>query len=153
MLRFTYLPDWRWLAGAGLVAGVILFVSYYLAVGRPKWSLRVSLLTLRWLAIAGVVVCLLDPQRVEEIRKTQSAHIAVLVDTSRSMGIKDVPEGRLGSARTWLEEQLMRAWPAGVGRSFYAFSESLESLPKLDTASPTGGVTALAGALQHLLAA
>jgi len=153
MLRFTYLPDWRWLAGAGLVAGVILFVSYYLAVGRPKWSLRVCLLTLRWLAIAGVVVCLLDPQRVEEIRRPQSAHIAVLVDTSRSMGIKDVPEGRLGSARTWLEEQLIRAWPAGVGRSFYAFSESLESLPKLDTASPTGGVTALAGALQHLLAA
>ena len=102
MIQFHYLPDWPWLAGAGVLAALLLSFSYALAVGKPKWGLRVGLLTLRWLAIAGVVICLLDPQRVEEIRQQQTAQVAVLVDTSRSMSLKDVPEGRLGSARTWL---------------------------------------------------
>src|SRR5262249_3897467 len=96
---------------------------------------------------------LLDPQRVDEVRKPQSAQFAVLVDTSRSMGVQDVPGGRLASATSWIHQQLIPAWPAGVARSVYGFSGALESLATLDAASPTGGVTALAGALQHLLAA
>ena len=152
MIRFNYLPDWPWLAGAGVVAAALLFLSYWLAVGKPNWPLRMFLLTLRWLAIAGVTLCLLDPQRVEELRRPQTAQMAVLLDTSRSMGTQDVLENRLGAAKSWLYQQLLPAWPANVGRSFYAFNQSLEPLPQIDTASPTGGVTALASALQQLLA-
>ncbi len=152
MPHFNYLPDWPWLAGAGLLVAALLFVSYYLAVGKPKWWLRVCLLALRWVAIASVVVCLLDPQRVEETRHSQTSQVALLVDNSRSMSIKDVPEGRLGSAKNWLRQQLLPVWPANVTRSSYTFGQSLESIPQIDNASPTGGVTALAGALQHLLA-
>src|SRR5438874_332659 len=134
MIHFSYLPDWRWLAGAGALAALILLGSYWVAVGRPKWSLRIFLLILRWLAIASVLVCLLDPQRVEEIRRQQTTRVAVLVDTSRSMSLKDMPDGRLGAVKSWVHQQLLPACPAGVTRSFYTFSQSLELLPQLDTA-------------------
>jgi uncharacterized membrane protein len=152
MIKFTYVPDWRWAVGASLLAAAILFLSYCLAVGRAKWGLRIGLLVLRWLAIGAVAVCLLDPQRVEELRRKQAAPVAVLLDTSRSMSIPDVPEGRFGAARTWMQQELWPAWPAAVARSCYSFGQSLEPLPNFDTASPTGGVTALAAALEHLLA-
>ncbi len=152
MTHFHYLPDWPWLAGAGLLAAAILFYSYYRAVGKPKWWLRVCLLTLRWLAIAGVIVCLLDPQRVEEILHQQSSQVAVLLDTSRSMGLQDVKGGRLRAAQSWLNQQLLLVWPASVTRPLFTFNQSLEPLAQIDKASPTGGVTALAGALQRLLA-
>jgi len=152
MTHFHYLPDWPWLVGAGLLAAAILLYSYYRAVGKPKWWLRVCLLTLRWLAIAGVVVCLLDPQRVEEIHHQQSSQVAVLLDTSRSMGLQDVKGGRLRAAQNWLNQQLLPVWPASVTQPLFTFNQSLESLAQLDQASPTGGVTALAGALQHILA-
>src|SRR5204862_288635 len=71
---------------------------------------------------------------------------------SRSMGVKDVPETRLGAARNWLHEQLLPLCPPGITRSFYGFNQSLEPLPKPDVVSPTGDGTALASALQHLLA-
>src|SRR5436309_2422337 len=103
MIHFSYLPDWRWLAGAGALAALLLFFSYYLAVGRSKWGLRAFLLALRWLTIALVTVCLLDPEQVQEVRRQQTAQVAVLVDSSRSMGVKDVPQGRLGAAKTWLQ--------------------------------------------------
>ena len=153
MIQFTYLPDWRWLWGAGVLAAGLLFLAYWLAVGRPKWSLRLSLLALRWVIIAGVVVCLLDPQRVEEITRQQAAPVAVLLDASRSMGIRDVPGGRLEAARTWVDKTLLPAWPAHVPRLVYSFDGGLKSVPTLDTVSPTGSVTALAGALEQLLAA
>src|SRR2546421_9644508 len=102
MIHFSYLPDWRWLAGAGVFAALLLFFSYYLAVGKCKWRLKGFLLAIRWLTIALVTVCLLDPERVQEVRRQQTAQVAVLVDSSRSMGMKDVPQGRLGAAKTWL---------------------------------------------------
>jgi uncharacterized membrane protein len=152
MIQFSYVPDWRWLLGAGVLAAGLLLLAYYLVVGRPKWSLRLGLLALRWIVIVGVVVCLLDPQRVEEVTRQQAAPVAVLLDCSRSMGLADVPENRLEVARSWLDKSLLPAWPAGVPRLFYTFAGSLESLPHLDTASPTGSVTALAGALEKVLA-
>src|SRR5437016_13300319 len=109
MIQFSYLPDWRWLAGAGVLAALILLGSYWVAVGRPKWSLRVFLLTLRWLAIACVLVCLLDPQRVEEVRRQATTRVAILVDSSRSMSLKDVPDGRLEAAKSWLRQRLLPA--------------------------------------------
>jgi uncharacterized membrane protein len=152
MIKLNFVPGWPWLVGAGALAAALLLLSYALAVGRPKWWLRMTLLTVRWLVIAAVAFCLLDPHRVEEVRREQAAPVAVLLDCSRSMSIPDVADSRLGAARAWLHEQVLPRWPAGVPRSLFAFSQALEPLASPDTASPTGGVTSLAGALEHLLA-
>jgi uncharacterized membrane protein len=152
MIKFSYVPDWPWLVGASILTAAVLLLFHWLAVGRPRWGLRVCLLGLRWLAIAAVAVCLLDPQRVDEVRRQQAAPVAVLLDASRSMSIPDLGEPRLDAAKSWLHQQLLPLWPAGIAQSFYLFSRALEPLSALDTASPTGGVTTLAASLEQLLA-
>jgi uncharacterized membrane protein len=149
---FNYVPDWRWLAGAAVLGTGLLFLAYSLAVGRPKWWLRLGLLATRWIAIASVVLCLLDPQRVEQTERHDAAPVAILVDSSQSMGLQDVPGSRLEAVRAFVDQRLLPAWPSRVPRLLYTFSGTLEPLPGLDSASPTGRVTALAGALEHLLA-
>ncbi len=153
MTHFTYLPDWRWLAAAGALSAAILFGSYYWARGRAGIPVRMVLLTLRWLAIALVVGCLLDPQWVEKIPHPQKARIAALLDTSKSMATRDVPGGRLAVSQEWAKRQLMQNQPANVEVTAYSFSQSIAPLPNLNTASPTGSVTELAVALENLLSA
>ncbi len=152
MIKFSYAPDWHWVVGAGVLAAALLFLSYCLVVGRPKWILRLSLLTLRWLAMAAVAVCLLDPHRVEEVRRKQTAEVAVLIDGSRSMSIPDLLGGRFDSARGWLRDEVLPAWPAGVARSWYVVGPNLRPVADLNSASPTGALTALASCLEQLLA-
>ena len=152
MIQFTYLPSLPWLICAGLLSAAVIFISYWWAKGRAKWGRRVWLLGLRWLVIAGVILCLLDPQWVEAIKHQPKSRVAVLLDTSRSMSLKDVPATRLGTAQNWLEQRFSPAVPPNAAVTYYTFNESLLPLPSLDSASPTGGVTALANALEGLLA-
>jgi uncharacterized membrane protein len=106
---------------------------------------------LRWLAVAGVITCILDPQWVDSTRHQQKSRVAVLVDTSRSMSIKDVPKDRLETAKSWLQDRLSPVTPSDVEVSYFTFNNALAPLPSLSTASPTGGVTALGNALETLL--
>jgi uncharacterized membrane protein len=152
MIQFTYLPALPWLICAGLLSAAVIFISYWWAKGRAKWGRRIWLLGLRWLVIAGVILCLLDPQWVEAIKHQPKSRVAVLLDTSRSMSLKDVPATRLGTAQNWLEQRFSPAVPPNAAVTYYTFNESLLPLPSLDSASPTGGVTALANALEGLLA-
>ena len=152
MMQFTYQPDPRWLVPAGALAFGVLLLSYWFAKGRASWMQRVGLSGLRLGTLAVVIFCLLDPQRVDEKRQQPKARLAVLVDTSRSMSIKDVAQGRLGQATGWLKNNFVPAVPGSVQVSYYAFDQSLKPLDRLDSASPTGGVSALAESLENLLA-
>jgi hypothetical protein len=95
VVEFTYKPDWPWSLAGGLLITALMVWSYYAARGGAHGGLRLGLLGLRMLTLAVVAVCLLDPQRVEEIRHFQPACVAVLVDTSRSMGWKEGEASRL----------------------------------------------------------
>jgi uncharacterized membrane protein len=151
MIQFTYHPPlWTLLAAAAVLA-LSFWLSYRSAKGRPSPALRLFLVTLRLLAIIAVVLCLLDPQWVEMIRHQQKSRVAVLVDTSRSMSIRDVPGTRLDSAKAWIKEKMLPVVPSGVSISTYAFDQSLTPLPVLDSASPTGSVTALSETLEKVL--
>jgi uncharacterized membrane protein len=152
MTHFTYSPDWRWLVVAGVAAAAGLAWSYYFAKGRAEAPVRVFLLVLRWLAIALVVGCLLDPQWIEKIVHPQKARVAALVDASKSMTTRDVPGGRLAVAQAWAQRELYDQKPANVDVAAFAFSQSVSTLADLKTASPTGRVTELSGALASLLA-
>jgi len=151
MIQFTYLPDAYWLIGGAVLVAVLLFGIYCAARGRAKWRQRVWLIGLRWLTIAAVILCLLDPQWIAPIRHQQKARVAVLLDTSRSMGIKDVPGGRLAFAKEWLQQKFSAAVPPEVAVSYYSFDQTLAPLASLDSITPTGSVTALADALEGLL--
>ena len=152
MIEFTYLPRPAWLALAAAVVFLVLWASYYRAKGKPGRSLKTILITLRVLAIAAVVICLLDPQSAETIKHEQRSRLAVLVDTSKSMSIEDVGTTRLKSAQTWIDKQLRPIAPPGVAFTTYSFDQNLRAQPALDSASPTGAVSALADSLEALLA-
>ena len=111
MIEFSYKPDWLWLALAATAATAFVLWSYSTAIGRPKKPLRFLLFGLRLLVLAGVLLCLLDPQRVERLEHPQSARLAVLLDTSRSMAIRDLPQDRLTTAETWLRDTVLPVLP------------------------------------------
>src|SRR6185436_2652419 len=102
-MTFTYQPEARWLAIAGVLAFSVLLLSYWFAKGRASWWHRLCLIGLRVGAVAAITFCSLDPQRVDEKRHQPKARLAVLVDTSRSMSLKDVPQGRLAQGTSWLK--------------------------------------------------
>lgn len=161
MVEFSYHPDWRWLAASGLAVVGLVFWSYHEAVGRPKGLTRIGLLALRLLAILMVAGCLLDPNWVERIEHQQPTRIAVLVDTSRSMGVQDVAGTRLAAAAGWLQQEPLPAAPASAAISVFAFDRSLVWLnsnapprPELFlNLRPVGDATGLADALENTLAA
>jgi len=159
VIEFSYHPHWPWLMAAGIAAAASLFWSYHRAIGRPKGIHKAGLLALRMLTILLVTVCLLDPQWVKRIEHQQPTRIAVLLDTSRSMSVQDMPENRLAAAQAWLREELMPVTPANASVACFAFDQSVtplnsNALPSrlsFLNASPTGPATGLSDALEHLL--
>lgn len=152
MIRFTYMPELKWLVASGALSAAAVVLSYTWAKGRANRWLRLGLAGLRWIAITALVLCLLDPEWIEAIKHQQKSRLAVLLDTSRSMSIKDIPEGRLSAARHWVESQLSATAQGDIGIDYYAFDQTLTPLTSLDSVAPTGDVTGLADALQSLLA-
>src|SRR5215813_13525718 len=111
MIRFTYMPELKWLIVSAALSAAAVVLSYTWAKGRGNRWLRLGLAGLRWLVITGLVLCLLDPEWFEAVKHQQKSRLAVLLDTSRSMTIKDVPQGRLPAAQHWLKNQLAVAAP------------------------------------------
>ncbi len=85
------------------------------------------------------------------IRHYQPAHIAVLVDTSRSMGLDEGGLTRLDLARNWVKNELKV--PANFRVSYYGFNTNLFRLDNLAAATPAGDGTAFAETLESLSAA
>jgi uncharacterized membrane protein len=151
MIEFGQTLRTSWLIIGVLLLAVLLGVSYWFARGNSHRGLRLVLAGLRWTIIAAVLVCLLNPEWVETIKHQKQARFAVLLDTSRSMGTKDLEPTRLAAGKQWLKENLVNAAPAGIGLEFYGFSDSVTNLDSLDSANATGTTTGLAGALESLL--
>lgn len=153
MTQFTYLPAPRWLATAGAVAFLVVLASYWWARGRAGRPVRLVLVLLRSGVVALVALALLGPEWVEKLQHQRKARMAVLVDTSKSMNTQDVPSGRLGAGRDWVQRHVLGNKPGNLDVSAFRFDQVIAPLANLNAASPTGSVTALVGALENLLAA
>jgi len=151
VVEFNYQPNWLWLAAGSVFLAALIGWSYVSARGPAGLPLRLVLFGLRLLTLAAVGLCLLDPVRVTPIRHYQPAHIAVLVDTSRSMGLDEGGLTRLDLARNWVKNELKV--PANFGVSYYGFSTNLFPLDNLAAAVPTGDRTAFTETLESLSAA
>jgi uncharacterized membrane protein len=151
MIEYTYLPGLWWLIGGGLLLVAVLLASYLPAKGRSSHWLRLGLCGLRWVIMAAVIFCLLDPEWVEAIKRQQKSRVAVLLDTSRSMKIKDLPQERLAAAKDFLQHDLAPAVPPNFSVNYYAFNEALAPLATVNSAQAAGDATGIADALQGLL--
>lgn len=153
MIEYGVHPNPWWLLGLGLLVGATVVASYLGAKGRSSRTVRLSLTSIRWAILGMLLYFLLDPQWVEAIKRQPRSRVAVLLDNSRSMATKDLAEGtRLEVGKRWVEQALNTALPADVNLECYTFNDSLARIQKIGAARPGGTNTALADALQTLLA-
>lgn len=151
MTQFTHLPETRWLLAGGAVALVFLAVSYFTAKGRAGGVPRAVGTLLRALVLGALTVCLLDPQWVEKNTRHHKARLAVLLDTSQSMGTRDVGEGRLHAGREWVRKNVTSKKPLDVEVEYFGFSDRVVRDTNF-AAAPVGKSSALASALESMLA-
>jgi hypothetical protein len=129
MIHFASKPGWIWLVVA---AGVVLLLGWSCrrAAGqKARWVV----FGLRLLVMVVVALCLLDPRRVREARRIHNTQVAVLLDTSRSMGVTESGRTRIETAKAWVRDSF------GVPRDFevslFWFDGKLEALPSLEAVS------------------
>lgn len=146
------MPEIKWLVISAALSAAAVVLSYTWAKGRANRWLRLGLAGLRWIIITALVLCLLDPEWIEAIKHQQKSRLAILLDTSRSMGIKDIPQGRLPAAQRWVENQFAATAPPEEGIDYYTFNQSLAPLSSPNEAKANGDATGLADALQGLMA-
>lgn len=151
MIEYSYPVHIGWLASAGLLAAALVLASYLWAKGRSKRGLRLALSAVRWIVLAAVVYFLLDPEWIDSVKHEQKSRVAVLVDTSRSMSIKDLPKERLSAAKSWVENQFRPAAPANFSVNYYTFNSALSGNESLDAAKAAGESTAFIDALDNII--
>ncbi len=143
-------PGPWWLAALVGAAALALGATFYLRSARLATRDRLVLAGLRAGALAVLVVCLSGPVLLVATAVPQRNVVAVLIDDSRSMGIRDAAD------RSRLEAAL-EAFAPGTGRldqrlgerfqvRTFRFSEALASLPQ-GALAPSGRQTDVAGAL------
>lgn len=152
MTEFSHPPDWRWIGSLAAAAVLVVGLSYAFARGRGGPFPRILGALLRLGAIALLGVCLLDPHRVRKILHPHKARLAVVFDVSRSMATADTAGGRLIAARDWTAKHVTRGLPDGVEVVPLTFSDVLRRPTNNTPLSPTGAVSAIAGALESILA-
>ncbi len=88
-MQFTYyLPIWAILLGIVITACITIY-SYLKLNQSIRNLIRNSLISLRIIAITILLFCLLAPVFIEKKDVTPPTHLSILVDTSRSMELKD----------------------------------------------------------------
>ncbi len=152
MIEYSYLPNTLWITAIGCGAAALIFASYFWARGRASRGIRAILGMVRWVIVGAVILCLVDPEWVESVKHQQKSRLAVLLDTSKSMGIKDLPGERLSAAKTWLQTHVTPAVPPEFSVQYYSFSNSVVPLGSMDRAAADGESTGLANALDEVLA-
>ena len=106
-MQFTYYwPAWAVILG--LIITICLTVYGYIKIGQPlRKLLRYSLITLRFIAVAILLCCLLAPVIIQKKDVTPPTHLSILVDTSRSMQLQDNYLGKTDTSRMNQVNQLL----------------------------------------------
>jgi len=157
--RWVLLAPWRhrglWLGGAAVVAIAILAWRASRGAGPVR---RAAMVTLRTAAAGIALIVFLQP--AVELRQVarEPNRVAVLVDDSRSMGLREQPKGptRTARVRKLLDASAgtLDAWRERHQLDVYTFSDALASasLDRVATADPKGDATLLRKALESVRA-
>ena len=167
-MRFTYfLPGWAVALGIGIAIGITVFV--YFRVARPMHPrYRVLLVVLRIFAASILLGCLLAPIIIEKRDITPPTHLSILVDTSRSMELVDLPTNEIPKSRLYQVNQLFSDVQGGFLQALrdrfevhlYPFDTGLhQSVPltqdvdaEMPQLEPEGALTDIGGAIQEAAA-
>ncbi len=147
---------WSWGAYAAAVLGIAVLVALALGYGRSATRRRdrIGLWALRSALLALLLFVLLDPRLAVEVEEPVRGHVAVLLDDSLSMRIRDLD----GAARAQFIE---RAFAPGAGAlatalerrfdiRYLRFSDTVGSLGPGEHPTFSGARSHLARALDHV---
>jgi uncharacterized membrane protein len=140
-----------WLLAALAVGGVALAVGAQLRLRGVRRRDRVTLGMLRTVAIALVVAALARPMLVVTTAVPQRNVLAILLDDSRSMTLRDLPDGtRADAVRTVFGDSaaLVRALGDRFSLRFYRFAADIRPAAGAASISGSGTRTDLTAALQ-----
>ncbi len=157
-MQFTYYwPVWAVIIGIIVAAGFTLYG--YLRVGQPlRRLLRYSLIVLRFLVVAILLCCLLAPVIIEKKDITPISHLSILVDTSRSMQLKDNHAGKAETSRMSQVNQLLfdessqflETLEGEYQVHLYRFDSALyEGTSETQNSEPEGTLTDIASAIRE----
>ncbi|MDA0658402.1 MAG: hypothetical protein O2931_02310 [Planctomycetota bacterium] len=100
---------WHWPTLVLIVISVVAFVTWLYrrdALELPRWT-RFTLYGLRWVSLIALLLFFFGLERRSEQRSTQNSRLAILVDTSQSMGMSDdtqpSPGNRIDRVRELLQ--------------------------------------------------
>ncbi|HEX8342640.1 MAG TPA: hypothetical protein VF624_17185, partial [Tepidisphaeraceae bacterium] len=161
-------PQWPWQAATGaalwnvliLALGVALVVYVYRREGRAR-GVRISLAAVR-LALIGLVLVLLNrPVLTLTQSRTEPSVLAVMIDNSLSMRIKDIgnagsPEARIAAVRTLLggnDARVLKAMGAVHGLKLYRFDADAAAVEQgaIAAIAADGQKTQVTAALRSVL--
>jgi uncharacterized membrane protein len=163
--RATDFNEYRWvmlapwgrlgLALGGVAVIAIVALSWRASRGAPAWR-RATMIGLRAGAAVAAAVVFLEP--AVELRQVarEPNRIAIVIDDSRSMALREVATGpdRLERVRAMLaaSQDTLDAWATEHKLDFYTFSENLNAttLAGLATATPRGKATLIRRALDQV---
>ena len=118
-----------------VVAAALIAWNAYRGVPIPPHGRRV-LSTLRFITLLWLVICLMRPMARPSDADVRHAVVPILVDTSRSMSLKDVDGGaRIDQARSLVDRDLLPALSSRFHPEVLRFGERL-------AASDTAALTA-----------
>ncbi len=135
------------------VVGVLIGVAVwsYLRAGRIRFRDRIVLAGLRVAALALLGACLLRPALLVSMSVPQENILAILLDDSKSMLIRDADSlTRLEQVRRLFGDSagsVVQRLSERYALRFYRFSETMERIDRAAALGGTGGRTDLAGAL------
>lgn len=152
---WVLLSDWSGglLALVGLVVLGVLGLAWHNARALPARRRRV-LLALRALAVAVLLVVFLQPGvRLENVTRVRN-HVAVLIDTSRSMDLPGAGGTRLDDvkARLAADADTLAAWRADHQIDWYSLAEHARPAADPMALEAQGDATRLVAGLEDLAA-
>ncbi len=148
-MRFAVLLPWWGYAlafGAALVLGWLAYARTPIRLRRGQ---RVGLSALRALTLMALIVILLRPVIMVPPQSASNSLLPILIDVSRSMGLKDSGESRLDRAR-----QIVADLQAQLGSEYrietLTFGETLAATNDVASLAPIARRSDLSGALADL---
>ena len=139
-IRFAYAPPaWGWVLG-GVAILLLAFGAYRHARGGVSPTRWATLVALRVLALAVVVLILLRPVRLEPAPAATGRAVAVVLDDSRSMRLPDAQgvESRLQRARQLVAGRLRPLLQGDFDLRLFAAADVVREIPSEDALTGDG---------------
>ncbi len=151
-LGFANRPSWLWLALGALVLGLLIYFLYIRPGYRINTKSKFGLMALRASLLALLLILLMRPVVVVPSIIPKSTSVAVVVDDSRSMSLKDENErSRIEAAKEILSSghQFARGLDEKFKVNLYSFSTGASKIRDANELKAEGAATDIVNALRE----